>query len=50
MAFIHSCWTQSNNQSGIVMMNTGATRMGHPCVGSWAHRLGSKRQSAELRR
>ncbi|MCI0536049.1 MAG: DUF1501 domain-containing protein, partial [Verrucomicrobiales bacterium] len=48
MAFIHSCWTQSNNHSpALFMMNTGATRMGHPCVGSWAtYGLGS--ESANL--
>ncbi len=37
MAFVHSCWTQSNNHSpALFMMNTGQTRMGYPCVGSWA--------------
>src|SRR6266446_1976277 len=43
MAFIHSCWTQSNNHSpALFMMNTGVTRMGFPCVGSWAtYGLGS---------
>ena len=36
MCFIHSCWTGSNNHSpALFMMNTGATRMGYPCVGSW---------------
>ena len=36
MCFIHSCWTQSNNHSpALFMMNTGMTRMGYPCVGSW---------------
>ena len=36
MSFIHSCWTDSNNHSpALFMMNTGVTRMGHPCVGSW---------------
>ncbi|MGZ5518421.1 MAG: DUF1501 domain-containing protein, partial [Limisphaerales bacterium] len=36
MAFIHSCWTQSNNHSpALFLMNTGVTRMGYPCVGSW---------------
>ncbi len=36
MAFIHSCCTQSNNHSpALFMMNTGVTRMGYPCVGSW---------------
>jgi hypothetical protein len=43
MAFIHSCWTNSNNHSpALFMMNTGETRMGHPCVGSWVtYGLGS---------
>lgn len=36
MAFIHSCHTESNNHSpAVFMMNTGFTRMGYPCVGSW---------------
>lgn len=44
MAFIHSCWTQSNNHSpALFMMNTGVTRMGLPCVGSWVtYGLGSQ--------
>jgi len=43
MAFIHSCWTNSNNHSpALFMMNTGVTRMGYPCVGSWiTYGLGS---------
>jgi hypothetical protein len=43
MTFIHSCWTNSNNHSpALFMMNTGETRMGHPCVGSWVtYGLGS---------
>jgi Protein of unknown function (DUF1501) len=43
MAFIHSCWTSSNNHSpALFMMNTGVTRMGYPCVGSWVtYGLGS---------
>ena len=47
MAFIHSCWTQSNNHSpALFMMNTGQTRMGYPCVGSWAtYGLGSESDS-----
>ncbi len=47
MSFIHSCWTQSNNHSpALFMMNTGDTRMGHPCVGSWAtYGLGSESDS-----
>ena len=36
LAFIHSCYTNSNNHSpALFMMNTGVTRMGYPCVGSW---------------
>jgi len=43
MAFIHSCWTKSNNHSpALFMINTGETRMGFPCVGSWVtYGLGS---------
>ena len=43
LAFIHSCWTKSNNHSpALFMMNTGETRMGFPCVGSWVtYGLGS---------
>ncbi len=43
MAFIHSCHTESNNHSpALFMINTGSTRMGFPCVGSWAtYGLGS---------
>jgi hypothetical protein len=36
MAFLHSCWTDSNNHSpALLKINTGMTRMGFPCVGSW---------------
>jgi hypothetical protein len=44
MAFIHSGYTESNNHSpALFMMNSGETRMGHPCVGSWAtYGLGSE--------
>ncbi len=47
MCFIHSCWTGSNNHSpALFMMNTGATRMGYPCVGSWVtYGLGSESDS-----
>ncbi len=46
MAFIHSCFTGSNNHSpALFMMNTGMTRMGFPCVGSWVtYGLGSESQ------
>jgi len=44
MAFIHSCFTESNNHSpALYMMNTGVTRMGNPSVGSWVtYGLGSE--------
>ncbi|HZZ72726.1 MAG TPA: DUF1501 domain-containing protein [Pirellulales bacterium] len=47
MAFIHSCFTNSNNHSpALFMMNTGVTRMGNPCVGSWVtYGLGSESES-----
>jgi hypothetical protein len=47
MAFIYSCWTDSNNHSPALMkINTGMTRMGFPCVGSWVtYGLGSESQS-----
>ncbi len=47
MAFIHSCHTNSNNHSpALFMMNTGVTRMGNPCVGSWVtYGLGSESDS-----
>lgn len=36
LAFIHSCYTNSNNHSpALFSVNTGMTRMGFPCVGSW---------------
>lgn len=44
MAFIHSMWTDSNNHSPALMkVNTGSTRMGMPCMGSWVtYGLGSE--------
>jgi hypothetical protein len=44
MAFIHSCWTDSNNHSpALLKINTGFARMGFPCVGSWVtYGLGSE--------
>lgn len=47
MAFIKSFHTQSNNHSpALFMANTGVTRMGHPCVGSWAtYGLGTENQN-----
>jgi len=47
MAFLHSCWTDSNNHSpALFKMNTGMSRMGFPCVGSWVtYGLGSDSQN-----
>jgi len=47
MAFVYSCWTDSNNHSpALLKMNTGMTRMGFPCVGSWVtYGLGSESQN-----
>jgi uncharacterized protein DUF1501 len=44
MAFIHSCYTNSNNHSpALFMINTGTTRMGLPSAGSWiTYGLGSE--------
>lgn len=44
MAFIHSCWTDSNNHSpALFKINTGFARMGYPCLGSWVtYGLGSE--------
>ena len=44
MAFLHSCWTESNNHSpALFMINTGFPRMGFPCVGAWTtYGLGSE--------
>jgi len=36
MAFVKSCWTDSNNHApALLRLNTGSTRVGHPCTGSW---------------
>jgi hypothetical protein len=47
MAFIHSCHTETNNHSpALFQINTGFSRMGFPCVGSWVtYGLGSENQS-----
>jgi len=44
MAFVHSCFTQTNNHSpALFQINTGMSRMGFPCVGSWVtYGLGSE--------
>jgi len=47
MAFLYSCWTDSNNHSpALLKMNTGMTRMGFPCLGAWVtYGLGSMSQN-----
>ena len=47
MAFVKSFHTQSNNHSpALFMANTGVTRMGHPCVGSWvSYGLGTENEN-----
>src|SRR5947209_6997730 len=47
MAFIHSCFTETNNHSpALFQMNTGMSRMGFPCVGSWVtYGLGTLNQN-----
>jgi hypothetical protein len=47
MAFIHSCWTDSNNHSpALFKINTGMARMGFPCLGSWVtYGLGNESQN-----
>ena len=47
MAFLYSCWTDSNNHSpALFKINTGMSRMGFPCVGSWVtYGLGTETQN-----
>ena len=47
MAFVHSCYSLSNNHSpALFEMNTGMSRMGFPCVGSWlAYGLGTENEN-----
>jgi Protein of unknown function (DUF1501) len=47
MAFMYSCWTDSNNHSpALFKINTGLSRMGYPCLGSWVtYGLGSESQN-----
>ena len=47
MAFLHSCYTESNNHSpALFMINTGMKRMGFPSVGSWVtYGLGTENQN-----
>src|SRR3954452_10227266 len=46
MSFIHSCFTQTNNHSpALFEINTGMSRMGFPCMGSWiTYGLGTENQ------
>src|SRR5207249_1026146 len=45
MAFLYSCWTDSNNHSpALFKINTGMARMCFPCVGDWVtYGLGTTR-------
>ena len=47
MAFVHSCWTETNNHSpALFQINTGMSRMGFPCVGAWVtYGLGTESQN-----
>lgn len=47
MAFIHSCFTETNNHSpALFQVNTGFSRMGYPCVGAWVtYGLGTMNQN-----
>src|SRR5438270_1123536 len=47
MAFLYSCWTDSNNHSpALFKVNTGMTRMGFPCLGAWVtYGLGTESQN-----
>lgn len=43
MAFLHACWSQSNNHSpALFQINTGSFRQGFPALGAWlSWRLGT---------
>lgn len=47
MAFVHSCFTQTNNHSpALFEINTGLSRMGYPCAGAWVtYGLGTENQN-----
>ncbi|REK10471.1 MAG: DUF1501 domain-containing protein [Planctomycetota bacterium] len=47
MAFIHSCFTKTNNHSpALFEINTGFSRMGFPCMGAWvSYGLGSENRN-----
>src|SRR5262245_60750672 len=47
MAFVHSCWTETNNHApALFQINSGLPRMGFPSVGSWVtYGLGTVNQN-----
>ncbi len=47
MAFLHGCFTETNNHApALFEINTGMSRMGFPCVGSWVtYGLGTDNQN-----
>ncbi len=47
LAMIYSCYTDTNNHSpALFQINTGMSRMGFPCVGSWVtYGLGSENEN-----
>ena len=47
MAFLYSCFTHTNNHSpALFEINTGMSRMGFPCLGSWVtYGLGTENQN-----
>ncbi len=47
MAFLHGCFTETNNHApALFEINTGLSRMGFPCVGSWVtYGLGTENQN-----
>lgn len=47
LAFLHGCHTETNNHSpALFQINTGMSRMGFPCVGSWVtYGLGTENQN-----
>ena len=47
LAFLHGCFTETNNHApALFQINTGMSRMGFPCVGSWVtYGLGTENRS-----
>ena len=47
LAFLHGCHTETNNHApALFEINTGMSRMGFPCVGSWVtYGLGTENQN-----